>query len=103
MNLYRTDMAVLAFTMTLVMFFLAQYLQLSAMAQAWTQTLSGLPSNDPGHRYGQGKSGGVASESSVCSQIGIDLLKQGGNAADAVRTFDLIEEYRAAKADMETK
>ena len=29
--------------------------------------------------------GAVASENSVCSQIGIDLLKGGGNAADAVR------------------
>jgi len=30
------------------------------------------------------KLGAVASESSVCSKIGIDILKQGGNAADAV-------------------
>ena len=28
--------------------------------------------------------GAVASESSICSNIGIELLKQGGNAADAV-------------------
>lgn len=28
--------------------------------------------------------GAVASENKVCSQIGIDLLKAGGNAADAV-------------------
>jgi gamma-glutamyltranspeptidase/glutathione hydrolase len=28
--------------------------------------------------------GAVASESSICSRIGIDLLKKGGNAADAV-------------------
>jgi hypothetical protein len=28
--------------------------------------------------------GAVASESSVCSYIGIDVLKRGGNAADAV-------------------
>lgn len=28
--------------------------------------------------------GAVASESSVCSTIGIDLLKAGGNAADAL-------------------
>lgn len=31
------------------------------------------------------KLGAVASESSVCSNIGIDILKEGGNAADAVR------------------
>lgn len=30
--------------------------------------------------------GAVASENKVCSQIGIDLLKAGGNAADAVRS-----------------
>ena len=30
------------------------------------------------------KLGAVASESSVCSEIGIDLIKDGGNAADAV-------------------
>ena len=29
--------------------------------------------------------GAVASENKLCSQIGIDLLKAGGNAADAVR------------------
>lgn len=28
--------------------------------------------------------GAVASESSVCSRIGVDLIKAGGNAADAV-------------------
>ena len=28
--------------------------------------------------------GAVASESNICSQIGIDLLKEGGNAADAL-------------------
>ena len=33
---------------------------------------------------GQDKLGAVASESSICSNIGIDLLKAGGNAADAV-------------------
>ena len=31
------------------------------------------------------KLGAVASESSVCSQIGVNLIKDGGNAADAVR------------------
>jgi gamma-glutamyltranspeptidase / glutathione hydrolase len=31
--------------------------------------------------------GAVASESAICTNIGIDLLQQGGNAADAV-SFD---------------
>ena len=30
------------------------------------------------------QSGAVASESSVCSRIGVDLIRDGGNAADAV-------------------
>ena len=30
------------------------------------------------------KKGAVASESAVCSRIGIELIKKGGNAADAV-------------------
>ncbi|KAH0836284.1 Gamma-glutamyltranspeptidase 3 [Fonsecaea pedrosoi] len=34
--------------------------------------------------YAPDSLGAVASESSVCSQIGIDLLRNGGNAADAV-------------------
>lgn len=40
----------------------------------------------PGHReyYAPDGQGAVASESSICSAIGIDLLKHGGNAADAL-------------------
>jgi gamma-glutamyltranspeptidase/glutathione hydrolase len=34
--------------------------------------------------YHSAKRGAVASESSVCSEIGIDILKKGGNAADAL-------------------
>ena len=33
--------------------------------------------------------GAVASESKICSQIGIDLMSAGGNAADAVGRFQL--------------
>jgi hypothetical protein len=36
------------------------------------------------HPPGPDHLGAVASESSVCSNIGIDILKEGGNAADAV-------------------
>jgi hypothetical protein len=35
-------------------------------------------------QYAPDRLGAVASESSICSSIGIELLKQGGNAADAV-------------------
>jgi hypothetical protein len=32
----------------------------------------------------EGQQGAVASENKICSSIGVDLLKAGGNAADAV-------------------
>ena len=45
----------------------------------------------PGQEVNNNKLGAVASENKVCSQIGIDLLKAGGNAADAVSlAFHLI-------------
>lgn len=34
--------------------------------------------------HAPGTRGAVASESSICSEIGLNLLRQGGNAADAV-------------------
>ena len=39
------------------------------------------------HHEGKDRRGAVASESAVCSRVGTDLLKQGGNAADAVCTL----------------
>jgi gamma-glutamyltranspeptidase / glutathione hydrolase len=44
---------------------------------------------NPQH-HARDKLGAVASESSVCSQIGVDLLKAGGNAADAVSETCLV-------------
>ncbi|EDO00257.1 hypothetical protein SS1G_14127 [Sclerotinia sclerotiorum 1980 UF-70] len=35
------------------------------------------------------KNGAVASESSICSQIGIDIMKEGGNAADSIVAVQL--------------
>lgn len=32
----------------------------------------------------EGKRGAVASENGICTQIGIDLMRKGGNAADAL-------------------
>lgn len=46
-----------------------------------------LQSND---RYEDGKLGAVASESSICSRHGIEMLKMGGNAADAVSDMTLM-------------
>jgi hypothetical protein len=39
------------------------------------------------------KLGAVASESSVCSDIGIGILKDGGNAADAVGSLLAFNDY----------
>ncbi|KAI5924022.1 gamma-glutamyltransferase 1 [Camillea tinctor] len=54
----------------------AALLQLGVFAQSAIATPAAYQ-HDP-------KLGAVASESSVCSHIGIDLLKRGGNAADAL-------------------
>ena len=54
------------------------------------QLASSLAPPSPAHKRGgeqyeaKDKLGAVASESTVCSQIGIDLIKGGGNAADAI-------------------
>lgn len=40
--------------------------------------------NIPNQQTGNDRLGAVASENKVCSQIGIDLLKAGGNSVDAV-------------------
>ncbi|RDL42431.1 Uncharacterized protein BP5553_02410 [Venustampulla echinocandica] len=50
--------------------------------------LSGLAGAHP-HPEHDAKLGAVASESSECSKIGIDILKQGGNAADALVAMQL--------------
>ena len=44
--------------------------------------------------YAPGTRGAVSSESSICSEIGLDLLRQGGNAADAVSTILRTENER---------
>ncbi|GAB7353304.1 hypothetical protein MBLNU459_g3803t1 [Dothideomycetes sp. NU459] len=56
----------------------------SALA-AGTHNGSSAANNPTGdHVYGDGKLGAVASESSICSGIGKDLLLRGGSAADAL-------------------
>jgi gamma-glutamyltranspeptidase/glutathione hydrolase len=47
-----------------------------------------LDGHDSSQRsIGPGKLGAVASESSICSRHGTDILEKGGNAADAVSHF----------------
>ena len=64
-------------------FYLGLTLVLGQLVPIWA-------GSTPAHKRGgeqyeaKDKLGAVASESSVCSQIGIDLIKDGGNAADAV-------------------
>ena len=68
-----------------------------ALALIFGQLASSWAPPPPVHQRGGGqheakdKRGAVASESSVCSNIGINLIKDGGNAADAV------SEKRAAR------
>jgi gamma-glutamyltranspeptidase/glutathione hydrolase len=51
-----------------------------------------------------GQLGAVASESDICSHIGIDLLKLGGNAADAmvgtVFCVGVVGMYHSGKSDV---
>jgi gamma-glutamyltranspeptidase / glutathione hydrolase len=58
---------------------------LLSVPYVWANPLprQSLPRTNP-HGSFQDQLGAVASESNICSQIGIDLLKKGGNAADAV-------------------
>lgn len=56
----------------------------SLMLQAEANPLPHL--NELQERVAPGHTGAVASESDICSEIGINLLQRGGNAADAVGT-----------------
>ncbi|KAI9644411.1 hypothetical protein NHQ30_007768 [Ciborinia camelliae] len=64
---------------------LPQTLSFALAALPFTK-VSSTPLNST---YGDGKNGAVASESSICSNIGIDILKVGGNAADAIVAMQL--------------
>ena len=47
-----------------------------------------LPLRSRSNSYDDGGGrAGVSSESALCSQVGISLVEQGGNAADAVSMF----------------
>lgn len=59
-----------------------------ALRTAFGNPVSGVRSYPAGHAsppiLKEGQLGAVASEAEICSHIGIDLLKAGGNAADAL-------------------
>ena len=63
--------------------YLALALVLGQSALGWAPPASGYKRISDQHEL-KDKLGAVASESSVCSKIGVDLIKDGGNAADAV-------------------
>lgn len=68
--------------------FLSSILFFSLGQFGWGLPSSGLLSRN----HARSKLGAVASESSVCSRIGVGLIKNGGSAADAVsgeKTFDV--------------
>lgn len=68
-----------AWALSLPNIFLSQYVEASP---AWITPEFDIsnPLTNPEHN----KLGAVASENSICSKIGIDILKIGGNAADAM-------------------
>lgn len=55
--------------------------QLAAASPGWHPSAY---RHHSGSDDGQDKLGAVASESSICSNIGTDILKDGGNAADSL-------------------
>lgn len=69
--------------MYLLNFYLGLALAFGPLTLCWTPSAAA-------HKRGgeqqevKDKLGAVASESTVCSNVGIDLIKDGGNAADAV-------------------
>jgi gamma-glutamyltranspeptidase/glutathione hydrolase len=68
---------------------------IAKLSGAWTPPCVPLASPGLGQTYrthGQGKLGAVASESALCSGFGIEMLKQGGNAADAVSQYDIFRD-----------
>ena len=54
------------------------------LASCWTAPAPVVHKRNGTQHEAKDKRGAVASESSVCSNIGINLIKDGGNAADAV-------------------
>jgi len=58
-----------------------KYLLLESLCALWWQSTFAHPVSSS---HQAGELGAIASESSVCSKIGISVLGEGGNAADAL-------------------
>lgn len=57
------------------------------LPSAWSSPVP-VDGDDVGKTVEHGKLGAVASESSICSRHGSEMLSNGGNAADAVSGID---------------
>lgn len=57
------------------------------LPRAWSSPVL-VDGDSVGKRAEHGKRGAVASESSICSRHGAEILSNGGNAADAVSRID---------------
>ncbi len=51
-------------------------------------------------KYAPDQRGAVASENYICSNIGVELLERGGNAADAVGLLDKFATFTLTHADI---
>lgn len=89
----RLIMLCLSFACVLWLSILALYKLASAEPLAWNGRRQGTAPQE-------NHTGAVASESSICSNFGIDALKDGGNAADAVRKPDPRYVPRTNKAQL---
>ena len=82
-RLTDTKTVVLATRMYTLNFILSLALVFGRLASSWVPPTPVHKRNGEQHEA-KDKRGAVASESTVCSNIGINLIKDGGNAADAV-------------------
>lgn len=65
-------------------FYFGLALIIAQLASCWAPPAPAVHKRGGAQHEAKDKRGAVASESSVCSNTGINLIKDGGNAADAV-------------------
>ena len=64
---------------------------LCGLSAVYTAAALTVPRDEPTVYKSTGKHGAVVSEVAVCSEAGVDMLKIGGSAADAVSFVSLID------------
>ena len=81
---YRSSLSS-SFLNILIMLSIMRTTAVLALTGLLSQVVDASPTwQPPKYDAEKNKLGGVASESSICSNIGIDMLKCGGNAADSL-------------------